>query len=198
MACDNFLWFPNGAQGGMLNQGTSARPQGETQDDWMSKMQALEVKSFSFGATMPHTTGSMTSGSSGGKIGFNEFSISKYVDLASVPVFSAATVGAHFPFVFLAVRKAGGIHLLYLQFLFAQVFVVGIDWSGGSGDEPFTENIKFRYGAMGIQYIKQDATGQADSKTPPQQALWSAITNEPKVIVPGLPTPPQFIGISQA
>lgn len=197
MACDNFLWFPSGAQGGMVtgSGNTSARPQGETQDDWMSKMQALEVKSFNFGVTQAHTTGSASGGSSGGKAAFNEFTISKYVDLASVPVFTACTVGAHFPWVFLAIRKAGGVHLIYLQYVFGQVFVTGIDWSGGSGDEPFTENIKFRFGAMGIQYIRQEATGQAAGT---QQSLWSAVTNSPTLVIPGLPTAPSFIGVSQA
>lgn len=196
MACDNFLWFPNPAAGGMLSGGNAARPKGETQDDWMSKMNALEVKSFNFGITMPHTTGSMSGGSSGGKAQFNEFAITKNVDLASVPLYQAATVGAHFPFVFLAIRKAGGVHLLYLQYIFAQVFITKIEWSGGSGDEPFSESISFKYGAIGIQYQKQEATGQAVGA--PQIANWSIIDNAPKLAVTGLPTPPKFIGVSQA
>jgi type VI protein secretion system component Hcp len=196
MACDNFLWFPNPAQGGMLGGNTAARPQGESQDDWMSKMQALEIKSFGFGVTMAHTTGSASTGSSGGKAAFNEFTISRPVDLASVPLFQACTVGAHYPWVFLAIRKAGGVHLLYLQYVFGQVFVTGIDWSGGSGDEAFMENVKFRFGAMGIQYIRQEATGQ-QSTDPPYQMMWSAINNSASLVIPNLPTAPNFIGVVQ-
>ena len=194
MACDNFMWFPNQAMG-IPAGNTAARPQGETQDDWMAKMQAMEIKSFNFGITQAHTAGSASGGASGGKAQFNEFSISKYVDLASVPVFTACTVGAHFPWVFLAIRKAGGSHLIYLQYVFGQVFVTNIDWSGGTGDDPFTENIKFKYGAMGVQYIRQDAKGQAANT---QQSLWSAITNSPTLVIPDLPTAPKFIAPSQS
>lgn len=197
MACDNFLWFPSPAAGGMVTGAgnTASRPQGETQDDWMSKMQALEINSFNFGVTQKSTVGSASGGSSGGKANFNEFTIEKYVDLASVPVFTACTVGAHFPWVFLAVRKAGGVHLIYLQYVFGQVFVKSIEWDGGSGDDPFRETIKFTFGAMGIQYIRQEATGQAANT---QQSLWSTVTNDATLVVPGLPTAPKFIPVSQA
>jgi type VI secretion system secreted protein Hcp len=200
MACDNFLWFPIAAQGGMATGAgnTAAQPVGETQDDWMSKLKpvaALEIKSFNFGVTQAHTTGSAAGGASAGKAAFNEFTVSKYVDLASVPIFTACTVGAHFPWVMLAIRKAGGIHLLYLQYVFGQVFVTGIDWSGGGGDEPMTENIKFRFGAMGIQYQRQSATGLVGG---PQQSMWSVVTNSPTLSVPDLPTAPKFIDSSQS
>jgi type VI secretion system secreted protein Hcp len=178
---------------------TSNQPVGETQDDWMSKIvtpAALEIKTFNFGVTQAHTTGSGAGGASAGKAAFNEFTITKFVDLASVPVFTACTVGAHYPWVMLCIRKAGGIHLLYLQYLFGQVFVTGIDWSGGGGDEAMTETIKFRFGAMGIQYIRQTATGQADAKGT-QQSLWSAVTNSPTLSVPDLPPNPPFISSSQ-
>ncbi len=163
----------------------------------MSKMKpaALELKTFNFGVTQAHTTGSAAAGSSAGKAAFNEFTVSKFVDLASVPLFTACTVGAHFPWVMLCIRKAGGIHLLYLQYVFGQVFVTGIDWSGGSGDEPMTENIKFRFGAMGIQYIRQSAAGQPGGT---QTSMWSVVTNSPTLSVPDLPPNPPYISVSQS
>jgi type VI secretion system secreted protein Hcp len=189
------MWFPNAAAGGMLSA-AAAQPKGETQDDWMSKVNAFEISDFSFGVTQAQTIGSASGGSGGGKASFNEFTVKKFADLGSVPIFTACTVGAHFPYVFLAVRKAGGVHLIYLQYIFAQVFVTSISWSGSGGDEPFTEEIKFKYGALGIQYVRQDATGQAAGA--PMTSLWSVVTNAPSLVVPGLPAAPQFINPSQA
>jgi type VI secretion system Hcp family effector len=193
-AADNFLWFPAAAKGGLLS-GKASQPEGETTDAWFSKKKALEIKSFSFGVSQAETTGSGTKGASAGKASFNEFVIEKYVDLASVPLYSACTAGAHFPAVMLAIRKSGGSNLLYLQYAFCMVFVTNIQWHGGSGDEGPTETVSFKFGSMGIQYIAQKADGTEGTK---MQGLWSATLNQPKLDVPDLPAPPSFLDGAQA
>jgi type VI secretion system secreted protein Hcp len=194
MACDNFIWFPTAATGGLLSD-AATKPQGETQDKWFSTKGALELLSFSFGAAQAETTGSASSGAAAGKAKFNEFSVEKFVDLASVPLYSACAAGAHYPSVCLAIRKAGGSNLLYLQYIFRMVFVTGINWSGGGGEEAPKETIKFKYGAMGIQYVRQLSTGAAGT---PTQVMWSIVTNKPTMDVPGLSAAPQFLGVSQS
>src|SRR5262249_38479854 len=129
MAADNFLWFPEPAKGGLLI-GKSSQPEGETSDSFFSKKKALEIKSFSFGVSQAETTGSGTTGAGAGKAKFEEFSVEKGVDLASVPLYNACTAGAHFGSVMLVIRKAGGTNLLYIQYIFRIVFVTGITWSG--------------------------------------------------------------------
>jgi len=194
MAADNFLWFPAAATGGLLT-GKATQPEGETTDNWFSKKKGLEVLSFSFGVTQAETSGSGSTGAGAGKAKFEEFSIEKFVDLASVPLYNACTAGAHFPSVMLAVRKAGGTNLLYLQYIFRMVFVTGINWSGGSGEEAPKETIKFKFGAMGIQYIQQLASGAEGTKI---QGLWSTTTNKPSLDVPGLSAAPTFLDGGQA
>lgn len=193
MACDNFLWFPAAATGGLLSE-AATKPQGETTDNWFSKKGAFECLSVSFGVSQAETTGSSTTGAAAGKAKFEEFSIEKFVDLASVPLYNACTAGAHFPSVMLAIRKAGGSNLLYLQYIFRQVFVTGINWSGGGGEEAPKETIKFKFGAMGIQYARQLSTGAGGT---PIQALWSTTTNKPTLDVPGLSAAPQFLATRQ-
>ena len=107
----------------------------------------------------------------------------KVVDLASVPLYNACTAGAHFPSVMLAIRKAGGSNLLYLQYIFRMVFVTSINWSGGGGEEAPRESVKFKFGAMGIQYIAQKADGTEGTK---MQGMWNTTTNTPSLDVPGL------------
>jgi type VI secretion system secreted protein Hcp len=194
MAADNFLWFPAAAKGGLLT-GKSSQPEGETTDNWFSQKKALELLSFSFGVSQAETSGSGTGGAGAGKAKFDEFSVEKNVDLASVPLYNACTAGAHFPSVMLAIRKAGGSNLLYLQYAFCMVFVTKISWSGGSGEEAPKETITFKFGAMGIQYIQQKSDGSEGTK---MTGLWSTVTNKPSLDVPGTPAPPAFLGGSQA
>src|SRR5215831_6190740 len=194
MAADNFLWFPEPAKGGMLIN-KSNQPEGESTDSFFSKKKALEIMSFSFGVAQAETTGSMSTGAGAGKAKFEEFSVEKGVDLASVPLYNSCTGGAHFPSVMLVIRKAGGSNLLYIQYIFRMVFVTNISWSGGGGEEAPRETVKFKFGAMGIQYISQKADGTEGVK---MQGMWSTATNKPTLEVPGLSGPPQFLDGGQA
>jgi type VI secretion system secreted protein Hcp len=194
MAADNFLWFPAAATGGLL-VGKATQPEGETTDDWFSKKKAVEVSSFSFDIENPTTIGSATGGGGAGKVKFNEFTIEKFVDQASAPLFNACAAGAHFPSVMLIIRKPGGQNLLYLQFAFCMVFVKSVSWDGGGGDENWKETVKFRYGAMGFQYIQQLPTGGAGKK---QQAAWSLADGTASLNVPGGSAPPAYLDGAQS
>lgn len=194
MSADNFMWFPDSAKGGLLS-GKSAKPEGETTDAWFSKKKALEVKNFTFGLEHSETTQSGTTGSAAGRVKFNEFAFSKSVDLSSVPLYQACAAGAHFPSVMLAIRKAGGSNLLYLQYMFRQVFIVSIGWSGGGGDELPGEDVKFRFGAFGIRYVQQLPDGTEGTK---MEAAWSVVENKNTLEVAGLPAAPPFLLNTQA
>jgi type VI secretion system secreted protein Hcp len=194
MACDNFVWIPDKAKGGLLTGDAATQPQGESADKWFSTKKAFECLSITFGVTQAETTGSAATGSGAGKAKFDEFQIEKFVDLASVPLYSACCAGAHFPTIFLAIRKAGGSNLIYLQYMFRMVFVTSISWTGGDGEAAPKETIKFKYGALGIQYVRQLATGQAGT---PISCYWSNVTNKPVLDVPGLDAAPSFIGVLQ-
>jgi type VI secretion system secreted protein Hcp len=194
MAADNFLFFPEAAVGGLLI-GKATKPEGETTDDWFSKKNAVELASFTFGVAQAETSGSATTGSSAGKAKFEEFSIEKDVDQASAPLFAACTAGAHYPSIQLIVRKPGGNNVLYVQFVFRQVFVTGINWSGAGGEENPKESIKFKFGAMGIQYVQQDARGQAKGI---QQGAWCTVNNSPTLEIDGLSGAPKYMDGSQS
>jgi type VI secretion system secreted protein Hcp len=195
MACDNFVWFPAPASGGLLKGDAATQPQGESADKWFSTKKAFECTSITFGVTQAETTGSAATGSGAGKAKFDEFQIEKFVDLASVPLYQACCAGAHFPTICLAIRKAGGSNLIYVQYMFRMVFVTSISWTGGDGEAAPKETIKFKYGALGLQYVRQKADGGGDK---PYPMYWSNVTNKPELIVPGLAAPPDFIPVSQA
>jgi type VI secretion system secreted protein Hcp len=194
MAADNYLWFPAAATGGLL-QGKATQPEGESQDDWFSKKKAVQITQFGFGLSQAETSGSATGGASAGKVKFEEFTIEKDVDNASAPLFVACVAGAHYPSIMLVLRKAGGGNLLYLQYVFRQVFVTGINWSGGSGEENPKESIKFKYAAMGIQYVQQLPTGGEGKK---MVGMWNTVNNSPTLDVAGLPGPPAYLDGAQS
>lgn len=194
MAADNYLWFPAAATGGLL-QGKASQPEGESTDDWFSKKKAVQIASFGFGVAQAETSGSGTGGASAGKAKFEEFTIEKDVDQASAPLFVACVAGAHYPSIMLVIRKAGGGNLLYLQYIFRQVFVTGINWSGGSGEENPKESIKFKFGAMGIQYVQQLPTGGEGKK---MQGSWSTVSNQATLDIVGLSGAPSYLDGSQA
>jgi len=174
MAADNFLVFTGAATGGLL-VGKATQPEGESTDDAMAKVKAIELASFSFDIEQAQTTGSGTTGAGAGKVKFGEFTIEKDVDQSTAPIFNACTAGAHFPTMLIAVRKSGGSHLLYLQYMFSQVFVTSVGWNGAGGDDNPKETVKFRFGAMGIQYIQQKPDGTQGTK---MTASWSLLTND--------------------
>ena len=190
MAADNFLWFPTAAKGGLLSD-KARQPEGESTDELFGPKgkKALELKSFKFGVEQAETTGSGTGGAGAGKAKFGEFEITKGVDQASAPLFLACCAGAHYPTVYLAARKSGGSNLVYLQYCFRQVFVTKIDWSGGGGEEAPEETVTFKYGAMGIQYIRQKPDGTGDK---PISGEWSVVTNQNKLVVDNLDGPATY------
>ncbi len=192
MACDNFMWFPESASGNIVASGKTAKPEGETTDKWFGadKYKATELLSLQFGVAQAETTGSGSTGAGAGKAKFEEFQVEKFVDKMSVPLYIACCAGAHYPTVMLAVRKVGGGHLVYLQYIFRQVFVTNITWNGGGGEEAPKETIKFKFGAMAIQYIRQKSDGTAGNKI---DGRWSVITNKNTWDVPGLKGSPEWL-----
>jgi len=193
MAADNFMWFPEAAKGGLL-AGKAAQPSGETTDKWFKKYKAFELKEFEFGVKQAETTGSAATGAGAGKVEFEEFKVKKSVDLGTVPLYQACAGGAHFPTVMIAVRKAGGAGLIYVQFMFRQVFVKSIDHEGGSGDEAPSESITFKFGAMGIRYVQQLADGGQGTK---MEGMWNCTENANTLNVTGLgPAPPYILNVT--
>jgi type VI secretion system secreted protein Hcp len=189
MAGDNFMWFPDAAKGGLLT-GKAAKPEGETTDKWFKKYKAFELQDFSFGVKQEETTGSAATGAGAGKVEFEDFTISKAVDLGTVPLYQACTGGAHFPTVMIAIRKAGGAGLIHIQFMFRQVFVISVGHEGGSGDEPPKESIAFKFGALGIRYVQQLADGSQGTK---MEGMWICTENAPTLNVSGLGAAPPYI-----
>ena len=125
---------------------------------------ARGASGFSAPAAAKSPGGGASTAGGKGKADFEALTISKYVDLASVKFYRACSMGLEFDTAMLAIRKAGGSHLLYMQYILRLVRVTGVNWEGGSGSEPAKENVTFTFKALGFKYVQQTPKGLAGAK----------------------------------
>lgn len=172
MAFDAFLYFPG-----------SKDVKGETLDSDMAKKDALELLSFSFGAENSVNIGSQSGGAGAGKVSFSEFEVTKRTDTASCGLFATCCMGTHFDEAIIELRRAGGsaqkTGATFMKIHFKMVVVNDISWSGSDGDDICEESLKFRYGAIKIEYFKQDSKGKMTKASGSQgEVKWSQVLNE--------------------
>lgn len=181
---DNFMWFP---------EKSGPKVSGESTDEWFAPRNAFELTSFKFNMTAGDSTegAKAPSGSSAGKAKFGTFSVDKVVDSASVALYKACCLGTIFPTIMVGVRRTGGTHLLYLQYIFRYNQVTGITWSGASGTERPTESLVLSFKAMGVQYIAQKADG---SQATPQSWSWNTVNQGSATLdITGIEPAPNFL-----
>ncbi|RMF37463.1 MAG: type VI secretion system tube protein Hcp [Alphaproteobacteria bacterium] len=150
---------------------------GESQDKAMKD--AIEIKSFSFGAENNINFGSMTGGGGAGKATFKEFTVQKQTDTASCDLFTKLCTGKHFKEASIELRRSGGADDksggVFMTFKFSMVMVQDITWSGQDGDDVCEEEVVFQYGAIKINYKKQKPDGKMEDAG---EAMWSRVLNE--------------------
>jgi type VI secretion system secreted protein Hcp len=150
--------------------------EGESTDAKHAK--EIEISSFSFGANNTPTIGSGTTGSSGGKMTASDFCFLKRTDKASTILFTKCADGSHFEKATVTLRKAGGTagQQEFIHYLFEQVYVSSIQWSGSSGgDDTPTESVSLTYGKFTLGYSPQKADGTLDAEI---AAGWDMTKNE--------------------
>ena len=153
--------------------------QGETTDKTFAAKKALEIYSFSLGASNPSTIGSSGGGGGAGKVSLSSFNFMKKTDSSSPVLFTACATGAHFDKVEVFLRKAGGTagQEPYLTYTFDEAFVDSVQWSGSSGgDDTPTESVSIAFGKITIDYKPQKDKGTLGDSV---MAYWDVRQNAP-------------------
>src|SRR5262245_60253892 len=123
----------------------------------------IEVFSFSWGASNPTTVGTTSSGLSAGKVSMSSFNIMKKQEVSSCKLFAQCCAGNHYDKATVEMRKATGIdggQKTFMKYIFSNVFVESIQWSGSTGgDDTPTESVSFAYAKVEMEYYKQDMKG---------------------------------------
>jgi type VI secretion system secreted protein Hcp len=142
--------------------------EGESTDD--KHPGAIEVESWSWGASNPSSIGSGGLGS--GKVSVQDFTFTHHVDAASPVLFLRCATGQHIKSAKLFVRKTGGGGE-YLTYTFTDCLVSSFEDKGG-GEAP-TEEIALAFRRIEMEYTVQDATGAAGKVI---KAGWDLATNK--------------------
>lgn len=170
MSFDAFMYMPG-----------EDKLKGETQDEEMGdgKKDAFEILSFEIGAENNINIGSISSGGGAGKATFKELTVTKKTDTASCGLFGRLVEGGHIQDVHIELRRSGGLDgasgATFLKFDFKLVMLQDISWSGSDGDDICEETLVMQYGAMKVEYLKQDVKGKM--KTHSNQ-MWSRVKNK--------------------
>lgn len=170
MSFDAFMYMPN-----------EEKLKGETQDEAMGegKHEAFEIISFEIGAENNINIGSISAGGGAGKATFKELTVTKKTDTASCGLFTRLVEGGHIQDAHIELRRSGGSDgasgSTFLKFDFKLVMIQDISWSGSDGDDICEETLVMQYGAMKVEYLKQDIKGKMKTHS---NAMWSRVKNK--------------------
>lgn len=129
-------------------------------------------------------------------VAFGAFTITKAMDSASPMLYRALCEHAprtrsekpkRIPSAMIAMRKPGGRYLLYIQFIFRDLFITDIDWDGGGGEQAPTETVKFVFNALGFQYLSQSVEGAYAGAR--NQWSWNIPANSSSLAIRDDPSP---------
>lgn len=148
----------------------------------------IEVLSFHEGVTQPAST---LVGSKGNRTiertQHDEFTVTKYIDLATPLIHQWCCMGNHIDKVILEVFRADAYatnneSLLYMAYIMKDCVIARHEVDGRTGELPI-ETVKFKYGLIYTRYIPQAETA-GPYKASPVGGGWDVIKNEPASSMP--------------
>jgi type VI secretion system secreted protein Hcp len=127
---------------------------GESADDKHTGW--IQLHSFSWGASQV-TSVAGTGGSGAGKADLSDFSIMKYLDKASTPIFKSLVQGTHIKTGNVEAVKSGAGGKPFLKIDFAELYVTSQQVSASS--EIPSESVSFSYNQIKVEYSTQNEQG---------------------------------------
>lgn len=114
---------------------------------------AIDILSWSWGATQVSNIGSQSSGAGAGKVSMSSFSIMKAIDKASPQLYSLAASGKRIKSAVIIVNSGGAE---YLKIQMSDVLVSSYGLSSSGGDRP-TESVSFNFSKVVFTYDLKSA-----------------------------------------
>ena len=134
---------------------------GESQDD--KHKEEIELLSWSWGVNQSGTVGH-GSGAGAGKVSFNDFHFSHYVDKASPNLMKACATGEHIKDAVVTQRKAGKGQQEYLVIKMSDILITGVSPGGSNGDSGLVmEQVTLQAAKVDLEYKPQKADGSLDA-----------------------------------
>ena len=113
------------------------------------------IMAFSLGGTNTTTIGSGTGGAGAGKASFSDLNVLKSVDVLSVPLLKAMSLGQHFDFVKVEMFEVGS-GVPFATYTFSTVFVTTSQVSGSQN--AVGESVSFAFGKIASSIIFNGTT----------------------------------------
>lgn len=124
---------------------------------------AMEIYSFSWGASNPSSIGTGSTGHGSGKVSVSSFNIMKKSETASAKLFQHCCTAAPIASVSVHLLKSGGEEAVeFLKYTFTDCVIESLQWSGSAGgDDTPTESLSIAFAKVEIEYKQQ---GTKDAK----------------------------------
>lgn len=139
----------------------------------------IEVLSFSHGVAMPLTAGASSNARAHGRCVHQDFTFSKYLDIASPTINLKVSGGDNIKTIELTVFQAdaaAGDMVQYYKILFSDCIITNVSISGGSGGRP-VETLSFSYRKIAWSYAQQGQQSPAGKKGTAEGA-WDLESNK--------------------
>lgn len=129
---------------------------------------AIEIHSFSWGASNPSSMGPGVTGHGSGRVSISDFNVMKKSEVASAKIFDHCCNGTAIPEITAHFLKAGGGKgetVEFLKYTFTECVVTSVQWSGSSGgDDQPTESLSIAFSKVVIDYMQQTTKDQKGKK----------------------------------
>ena len=138
----------------------------------------IEIISFSHLITQPASaTANSAGGGSIGRVKHEDFTITKYIDLASPKLYELCSSGKHISKVVIELMRASsGQAIKYMAVEMDQVVISKVSTHGGDGSDLPTETVSFNYGVIKWVYTQQKRTDGSSAGN--VSGGWSLVENK--------------------
>ncbi len=139
---------------------------------------AVEIHSFSWGASNPSSMGPGATGHGSGRVSISDFSVMKKSEVSSAKLFNYCCEATAIPTITAHFLKSGGkdTTVEFLKYTFSDCVITSLQWSGASGgDDQPTESLSIAFAKVEIDYMQQTTKDQKGKKA--GLAAWNIATN---------------------
>lgn len=136
----------------------------------------MEIFSFSWGASNPAIV-TTTEGLQPGELSLSTFSLMKRFDSASPRLFEACCAGSVLESATCTMFRTGDFTEPFLRYVFEEVLVESIQWSGSSGgDDVPMESVSLAFRRVAVHYVRSEERGRPGTE---HRASWDVNTKSP-------------------
>ena len=135
----------------------------------------IEILSYSHGVSMQVTGDVSNTERTSGKPNVQDFTLTKYADLATNPLNQSCCEGKIFPSALITIsRNDGGKSIKLMTYTLENVVISSISIGGGGGDKP-VETLSLNFAKIEWNYIAQLEAGGAAGNIP---GTWDIALNK--------------------